>query len=162
MTYPFLDGDGLAIGTGPSFHKWRKNPTVGMKRYGCGIASQFVPLDVYTVGDTGHYADVPQTIPVYGSKAIITEGKCPCPRENLREFNNDIPHGGSCGGMAVSVACMFHSRVFLVGFDGHDVKDQVENFIPQFSDLLEFWRLRGRELYSLMDSTVFKLEKWRG
>lgn len=147
----------VAIGTGPSFFEWVKNPTPGLVRYGCGVASKYLRLDYYALGDSDHYSHIPPGVPTYATERVLSDPTAPA---GLMPFDEHVlPHGGSSGGMAVSLAARNHRVVYLIGFDGFGEGEEVAGFVEKFSDLLEFWQGLGRKFYSLMPSSVFSVEK---
>lgn len=146
----------VAIGTGPSFFEWAKNPTPGLVRYGCGVASKYLRLDYYALGDCEHYKHVPPGVPTYATSSVLDDPKAP---KGLMPFDGDVlPHGGSSGGMAVSLAARNHRVVYLIGFDGFEEGIE-DRWKANHAKLLEFWQERGRKFYSLMPATWFNVEK---
>ena len=141
--------DALALGTGPSFYEWIKHPLPAGKRYGCGVSSLYLRLDAYAYGDAIHESHLPTNdfhpgVEIHGTDRVWRPG--------LILWDDAIPHGGSSGGMALSLACATHQRIGVIGFDGHQMPDE---FVARFRDLLRYWQSRGKELVSLMPSSVF-------
>jgi hypothetical protein len=147
---PPLVLDAIAIGTGPSFFDWIRSPLPEGKRYGCGVVPQFLDVDVYALGDVVHCRHAPPDRPVYATRRIIDS--VGDPERFLLYPEDDLPHGGSSGGMALSLACRSHAVVGLIGFDGFDIDD---GFITAFRELICYWKNRGKRLISLMPQSAF-------
>lgn len=142
--------EALAIGTGPSFFAWVRRPLPSGKRYGCGIASRHLDLDVYALGDEVHWNNIPLDKTVYVTQRL-RDSHADAQRY-LAFPEDDLPHGGSSGGMALSLACRSHDIVGLIGFDGHGLP---EEFVAAFRGLIRYWQSRGKRLISLMPDSVF-------
>ncbi len=146
---PALCIEAIVLGTGPSFFAAIRRPFPHAKRYGCGIASQHVELDVYALGDEVHGNHVPLGTTVYITQRLRDAH----PEATYLAYPEDeLPHGGSSGGMALSLACREHDVVGLIGFDGHGMPD---DFVASFRALLAWWKTRGKRLVSLMPDSVF-------
>lgn len=142
--------DAIVIGTGPSFCAWVRQPLPAGLRYGCGAATRWVEVDVYALGDVVHIGNVPPCVPVYATRKV---------RDAISTLNDwlafpedELPHGGSSGGMALSLACRNHQTIGLVGFDGFGLDTE---FQANFRRLLRYWQSRGRRLVSLMPASAF-------
>lgn len=142
--------DAIVFGTGPSFYQAICGPLPLSKRYGCGIVPEFLDVDVYALGDVIHLKHVPPDTPVYATRRI--REAVPDARRFLSYPEDELPHGGSSGGMALSLACQAHDVVGLVGFDGYGMNDE---FVIRFRDVIRFWQARGKRLVSLMPASVF-------
>lgn len=147
---PSIVLEAIAIGTGPSFFAWIRRPLPVGQRYGCGVVTRWIQVDVYALGDIVHIAHAPLDGPVFATRQVrdAVGGE-----SNWREFPEDeLPHGGSSGGMALSLACRDHDVVGLIGFDGFGMNAE---FQACFRELLRFWQSRGKRLVSLMPASAF-------
>lgn len=159
---PYLDA--IVIGAGPSYGYLLSDPppfdkfspftvTGKPKLYGAGVVSRFFPLDVYALGD---YDNIKFT-PTYPCKIV-------CSAESL-QIRPDIDiwpqhpygHGASSGGMALTLACMDHEKIGIIGFDGFtDWGMSVANdWPPKHRWLLQKWLGDGKQLVSLMPCSIF-------
>ena len=110
--------DAIAIGTGPSFYEWLKTPPPeGVKLYGSGVSSRHIKLDVYAIGDTCHIPNIPKDAVVYGTDTMLRYS------DKILPYGHTYPHGGSSGGMAISLACLYHDRIGIVGCDDGSGKE---------------------------------------
>jgi hypothetical protein len=161
----------IAIGTGPSFYKWKdtEEQVPRPKLFGCGVVTNYIGgLDYYAYGDSDHFKSLPQKTwhpdcIVYGSTLELVEQA----KEKGCTSNyfdpSVLPHGTSSGGMAFSLACSMYDVVGLVGFDGFQkdfkVDDQTyRNFVSRFRDLIQYWKDRGKRLVSLMEESLFNAD----
>lgn len=142
--------DAIAIGTGPSFYDWVRRPLPRGMRYGCGAAARFIDVDHYLLGDAVHREHVPVDKPVYVTRRVIDQW--PEASRYLVFPEAELPHGGSSGGMALSLACRDHAVIGLIGFDGFRVD---ETFVEGFRRLIIYWNDRGKRLVSLMERSAF-------
>lgn len=137
--------DAIAIGTGPSFYDWIKEPVLtyystkdgtdtkpkswSPKLYGCGVSPLYINnLSYYLYGDSTHVNNIPDPDSQFHPGCITYAGT-----RNLNDKRTDgantprllpyadldLPHGESSGGMALSLACLHSNVVGLIGFDGH-------------------------------------------
>lgn len=135
----------LCIGTGPSFFRWvEKGNFPSIPKYGCSIVPWYCKVDTYAYGDEEHLADVP----VDGTRIVSTDRVW---KSGHDHFDMRFPHGGSSGGMAITMACRGHRDVGLIGYDG----GLPEPFESDIRKLLQWWIYRGRRFYSLMESSTF-------
>jgi len=145
--------DAIAIGTGPSFYEWLNTPRPeNVKFYGSGVSSKYIKLDVYTIGDSCHIQNIPRYEAVtYGTHMMLSHS------DKMLPYDGDTyPHGGSSGGMAISLACLHHDRIGLVGYDGPcGILDLDMKWIKNTIDVLEFWIDRGKKIVSLMPHSCF-------
>lgn len=142
--------DAIAIGTGPSFYEWVRQKLPRGLRYGCGEAAKFIELDRYLLGDVVHLQHVPAGIPVYATRRVIESA--PDAGQWLEFPEAELPHAGSSGGMALSLACRDHNVIGLIGFDGFGVDPA---FVEAFRRLILYWQSRGKLLISLMPHSAF-------
>lgn len=137
----------VVIGTGPSFYEWIKWPIVPAMRYGCGVCTAYIPVDVYCLnsGERRGYARLPDTTTVFAMDRCrdLIPGSWLYPQE--------VPRAEQSGGMAVWLAAMNHRRIGLVGFC-EPISPDVD---AKFRAILEHWRERGREFVSLMKASAF-------
>jgi hypothetical protein len=141
--------ESIVLGTGPSFFDAIRRPLPPGKRYGCGIASRHVELDVYALGDEVHWNHAPLGTTVYITQRV-RDGH---PESAYLAYPEDeLPHGGSSGGMALSLACRDHDVVGLIGFDSQGMPDE---FVAAFRALLTWWKARGKRMVSLMPACAF-------
>jgi hypothetical protein len=155
----------IAIGTGPSFYKWKDTveQVPRPKLFGCGVVTNFVNnLDYYAYGDSDHFKCLPQktwhpNCIVYGSTIeLVEQANHICPAVLF----DGLPHGTSSGGMATSLACSMYDVVGVVGFDGFretmTVDDETyKNFVSRYIDLLNYWNEKGKRIISLMEASIF-------
>jgi hypothetical protein len=107
--------DAIAIGTGPSFYEWLKTPPPeGVKFYGSGVSSRYIKLDVYAIGDPCHIPNIPK----YDAVIYVTDWMLSHSDKTFPYDGDTYPHGGSSGGMAISLACLYNDRIGIVGYDG--------------------------------------------
>lgn len=143
-----LEIDAIALGTGPSFWELVKGRIPSGFRYGCSTIPAHLKLDVYCYGDAVHEPDLPMD----RTEVVATPR---CWEEGMTPFG-DFPHGGSGGGMAISVACHRHQSVALVGFDGfpEDGPDgPCHLWMQDNRELIRFWLRRGKRIVSLMSKS---------
>ncbi len=146
----FLNGrelkvDAIAMGTGPSFWKFVKGPIPHGFRYGCSTIPAYIKLNVYGYCDPVHEPDLPTD----GTEIVATPHVW---QEGMTPFG-DLQHGGSGGGMAISLACHRHTTVALIGFDGFpdDGPDGFYNNWMQVNrEIVRSWLNRGKRIISLM------------
>lgn len=171
----------IAFGTGPSFFRFVDDCLLdqyltrfegGPSLYGCGKVPLYINgLRYYGYGDVIHCDNVPDGRPsdphhpgciTYAGTRNLGDG-----RSNggympplLPYADLDLPHGNSSGGMAISMACLHHDIVGIVGFDGDRASfgsdEAHENFVNDFRKLINYWTNRGRRIVSLMPSS-----RWR-
>ena len=174
----YKDGDltAIAIGTGPSFYEWIKTPMIEYRRsepsgqdiifqpklYGCGIVPLYVNnLFAYGYGDVTHVDHIPDPNAPFHPGCLNYSGT-----RNLQDkpgllpyTDLDLPHGNSSGGMALSMACLHHDVVGIIGFDGYPsgfLSYQAnQDFVNDFRYLINYWQNRGRRIISLMPKSVF-------
>lgn len=158
-----LNLGGIAIGTGPSFYEWIKRPLTPGVRYGCGVASQYISLDVYCINSTDHKGNVPRN----GETIFATERTLDCIRPipgrpvTVFPWPKALPIAQQVGGMAVHFAAINHHRIGLVGF----CKPIEPGIDDEFRAILHYWKAKGRVFVSLMKESAFDdlLEKgWTG
>lgn len=141
--------DAVVMGVGPGIREFLKHPLPLGVKYGCSYLPSLIKLDVYCIGDAVHEFDLPTD---------DTEIVCsyPIDRQGYTEFGT-LPHGGSSGGMAISMACARHKIIGLAGFDGQFAEDDDDAipFISKTTRLLQFWLNRGRRIISLMPKSPF-------
>lgn len=142
--------DAIVLGTGPSFLNAIRSPIPSGTRYGCGVVPLFLDVDVYALGDVVHLDHVPSDRPVYATQRV--RDAVADPGRFLAYPEDELPHGGSSGGMALSLACRSHGVIGLIGFDGHGKDDA---FITGFQELIRYWQIRGKRLMSLMPDSMF-------
>lgn len=139
-----LPYDAIAIGTGPSFYPWLRSEIPDVPKIGAGASGKCLKLDAYCIGDVTHRRHMQIGTPTYATGTIFGL----LPQEDwiylYDQFN--VSHKGSSGGMAVSIACLFHRRVALIGFDG----GMSGNADGNFHTLLSEWKDKGRKFVSLM------------
>lgn len=139
-----LPFDAIAIGTGPSFYPWLRSEIPNVPKYGAGASGKCLRLDAYCIGDLMHERHMQLGVTTYASATVFGL----LPQEDwihlYDQFGNS--HGGSSGGMALSMACVFHRRVALIGFDG----GMSGNADGNFHTLLSEWKDKGRTFVSLM------------
>lgn len=147
--------DCLVLGGGPSTPKFLKSyiPDLAqLPRIGCGDVGTYCELDYYCLGDPRRKKDAPKnnrTI-IYAHHLIWEPG--------MIKFPDNLPHGGSSGGMAVSIACLNYDNVGLIGFDGfnHSGFENYDDFVACFkTEIIDYWTSKGKNLYSLMDDSIF-------
>ena len=147
--------DAIAIGSGPSFFEWVRGELPAGRRYGAGVVSQYLALDVCCIGDLVHRPRLQIGTLTYASRRVFEA----LDRADwlLCYDTLGLPHGGSSGGMCVSLAALFHQRIGLVGFDGLDESESAENarWNADFRRLLTDWQSRGRTFVSLMPTSRF-------
>lgn len=160
----------VVVGAGPSakFLLGCQKP-VSQKWYGAGNVPLYLPnIDVYALGDSTHFASVPK----YECQVYITDkdfykdpyGPRFCSSTqiskmqvwNLEELST-YGHGGSSGGMALSLACIKHDTIGLIGFDGYkrDGSPYDPPWQSSHTKLICEWVNRGKRLISLMPCSVF-------
>lgn len=163
--------EAIAIGTGPSFYKWKdtEEQIPRPKLFGCGVASIYVnALDFYAYGDSYHCKCLPKkpwhpNCIVYGSTHELVEQARG--QGNIAEYFDVsiLPHGCSSGGMAVSLACSMYDVVGIVGYDGFQKDFKIDDktyreFVSKFKDLIKHWKDRGKTIVSLMEESIFNSE----
>jgi hypothetical protein len=179
--YVMPELEAIAFGTGPSFYEYIKqphnykhnHPEFGewhTRLYGCGVVPNYINnLTAYGYGDTDHINNIPDPDGPHhpGCKTFAgtrnlkdfeTYGKNLKPIPLLPYANLDLPHGESSGGMALSLACLHHNVVGIVGFDGNPdafPPTVYTNFVEKFRHLINYWQNRGRRIVSLMPNSVF-------
>lgn len=139
--------------------------------YGCGVTPLYINnIRYYGYGDIVHIRNVPDgrlsdphhpgCITYAGTRNL--EDKKPHGEYTpplLKYSDLDLPHGESSGGMAISMACLHHDVVGIIGFDGNRDgfgSDEVyENFVIKTRTLINYWQNRGRRIISLMPNSVF-------
>lgn len=170
--------EAIAIGTGPSFYKWKDTEVMKFtneegieyspRLIGCGVVPLYINgLFAYCYGDSTHLKNIPDPKGPYHPGCLNYSGT-----RNLQDRDDrnidllpyasfEIPHGNSSGGMAFSLACLHHNVIGIVGFDGYkedftDVSEAVyKDFVFQFRYLINYWQNRGRRIVSLMEQSVF-------
>lgn len=148
-----LNLGGIAIGTGKSFYAWKDKPLTPGTRYGCGVASQYISLDVYCLNAGVHKGNVPRN----GETIYATERTfdlvqaIPHRPAHVFKWPENLPYARQAGGMCVHLAAMHHQRVGLIGFCA-PITPEID---AEFRAILEYWRERGRVFVSLMDQSAF-------
>lgn len=147
--------DAIAIGSGPSFFDWVRGELPAGRRYGAGIVSRYMALNVYCIGDIAHLPHLQLGTLTYATRRVFDALER---SEWLLCYDTlELAHGGSSGGMAVALACLFHRRIGLIGFDGLDENESADNrqWNEDFRRLLTHWQARGRTFVSLMPESKF-------
>ena len=158
--------DVIVIGTGPSFYEWLKTPVPeGVKLYGCGVVSRYLDLDVYAIGDICHLPNMPNNHSSHcehcghSRKNTIVYGTIGMLVYDDRMLYYDwhlYPHGGSSGGMAVSLACLHYERIGVIGLDGPTGMLEIDmQVIKDTIDVFQYWKDKGKKIYSLMPHSVY-------
>jgi len=136
----------IAFGTGPSFYEFINRPFPPTVRYGCGVASQYIDLDVYCLNSGEHKENVPRDgTPVYAID------RCKNFAPGCWEYPMRVLRAQQAGGMALQLAAMNHKRIGLVGF----CKPIAMPIDSEFRAILRYWRERGRVFVSLMKESCF-------
>ena len=144
----------IVLGTGPSLLDFllehNKESLKGITLIGCGRL--VIDVDIYCYGDPRRRPDVPdvETTEVYAHQFVHEPG--------MIRWQEEWPHGGTAGGMAVTVACLKFDRIGLIGFDGFRTPEfeHYDNFVINFNnEILDYWQARGKKLYSLMSHSIF-------
>jgi hypothetical protein len=144
--------EAIVLGTGGSLYDFLKRPVLpNVKLLGCSVVPQYVNnLDYYVYADTVHKDHLPQ-VPFHPNCQIITPSRLW--QSGYIKWDDQVPHGGTSGGMAVSYACSRYQNIGLVGFDSLDLNyDFIQNF---HKEVLNFWQSKGKCLYTLMEKSVF-------
>lgn len=145
--------EAIAIGTGPSFYDWirlPRDPTI--KLVGCGRCTLYVNnLDYYVYADSIHEPHLPQPH-FHPTVEVWAHSRRHIPNLGWNKWDGEIPHGGTSGGMAISLACLKFQNVGLIGFDGYGLPNE---FVIGMNDLLCYWQKRGKTLYTLMPNSMF-------
>lgn len=137
----------IAIGTGPSFYRWideLESPPACV-RYGCGVASKFIDLDVYCINSGVHRGNIPAGVPTFSRMRTMDY----VPGGFL--WPESWPIASQVGGMCVQLAALNHLRVGLIGFDG-PIEPRIDG---EFREILRFWIKKGRVFTSLMERSAF-------
>lgn len=166
--------EAIAIGTGPSFYKWKDTEVLKFtneegveyspRLVGCGVVPHYVHgLFAYCYGDLTHVNNIPDPKGQYHPGCMnYSSTRNLKDKEGLIPYTNlDVPHGNSSGGMAFSLACLHYNVVGFVGFDGYKdeftgvTEDVYQDFVYQFRFLINYWQNRGRRIVSLMEDSIF-------
>lgn len=176
----------IAMGSGPSFYEWaasyESNPltypspreqgrVISPTLYGSGVTSLHINgIMYYGLGDIIHIDHVPDgraTDPHHPGCTTYAGTRNLQDKKSHGEYTPpllpyadlDIPHGESSGGMAISMACLHHDVVGIIGFDGHrepfPSDEAYWDFVRKTRTLINYWQNRGRRIVSLMSDSVF-------
>lgn len=125
--------------------------------YACGPQPQeYLPV-AYCLGDYSRLNDIPTTTCdlwiTSGIDVNVLTDKGIIPKRIMDYTRLGLCHGGSAGGMAINLACLFHDEVYLAGFRGPRSDD---SFIPGLLSRVAYWLDQGRVFHNLDgESSIF-------
>jgi hypothetical protein len=154
--------EAIVVGAGPSFKYLIGKGTFGLpKLYGAGVTSNFLSLDCYAYGDYDHTKNLP-TYPcriVASCPELVLEAKLKreLTIEDGATYFEQVTHGHSSGGMALSLACEHHTTIGIIGFDGWiwNGEPVAADWPAQHKAHLVRWIAKGKKLVSLMACSIF-------
>lgn len=135
----------MCVGSGPSYLRFPREKLNNYRVYGCGSVTNNIDVDVYCIGDNGHLTNLPKD---KKTSVFYTDGTELEITKNTLNFSRlGVGHGCSSGGMCISVACLFHDYIELVGFDCPLGINLNRDWPLQLRELLIHWMSKGKKFY---------------